>query len=59
MNSLIAEGKKVDGEIKQLRSKLESDINTAVKNGMIEAVAPEDKVLAEENAKGNHIDYAA
>ena len=51
MNSLIAEGKKVDGEIKQLRSKLESDINTAVKNGMIEAVAPEDKVLAEENAK--------
>ncbi len=51
MNSLIAEGKKVDGEIKQLRSKLESDINTAVKNGMIEAVATEDKVLAEENAK--------
>ncbi|MCI8669318.1 MAG: hypothetical protein HFI34_07345 [Lachnospiraceae bacterium] len=51
MNSLVADGKKVDGEIKQLRSKLESDINTAIKNAMIETVAPEDKILAEENAK--------
>ena len=51
MNSLVAEGKKVDGEIRQLKSTLESDINTAVKNGMIEAVAPEDKILAEENVK--------
>lgn len=51
MNSLVAEGKKVDGELKQLKSKLESDINTAVKKGMIEATAPEDKILAEENTK--------
>jgi len=51
MNSLVAEGKKEDGEIRQLKSTLESDINTAVKNGMIEAVAPEDKILAEENVK--------
>ncbi len=41
----------MDGEIRQLKSTLESDINTAVKNGMIEAVAPEDKILAEENVK--------
>lgn len=51
MNTLVAEGKKLDGEVKQLKSKLESDINIAVKNGMIEATAPEDKILAEENIK--------
>lgn len=51
MNTLVAEGKKLDGEVKQLKSKLESDINIAVKNGMIEATASEDKILAEENVK--------
>ncbi len=51
MNTLLADGKKLDGEIKQLQSKLETDINMAVKNSMIELTALEDKILVDENLK--------
>lgn len=51
MNTLLAEGKKLEGEVKQLKSKLEADIQMAVKNGLIEATAQEDKILTDENIK--------
>ena len=50
-NTLLTEGRGLEGEIKQLKSNLESDINLSVKNAAIEATALEDKLLADENIR--------